>query len=406
MATATIRPDGTIYGGGSLTGGAGSTHATLSDDSDATYASKAAGSPADHVTFATTTKPAGSMLYTIRPWMRLQAPSGTTKADFWASYGLGAVYGQTVTTAATTYYGPTVVVGDQSQAWIDALEMAYRTPSGSNTRFLEAGIDLVFPEPPTCTVTAPSGAVVVSTFDMTWTHTPGTDGGGQAAYHLKIFTAAQYGGSGFDPTTSSAHYDSGYVSSASGLQVGVLGAGTFRIYVRTAQSIGGTPQWSAWDYNDFTVSLTTAEVLTVTAATNPSEASVEIIVDRDTGEDAWDHVELQRISFENLVGDYGQFESGTNIGDGWTALTGGSPTSTSHSLETTGGWSGQFQRLSATLDAGDYWRIGRAFDVVGGDYIIASAMTKATLQDDAVARLAFAFSTNPTHGAGRIQQLD
>jgi hypothetical protein len=194
MATATIRPNGTIYGGGALTGGAGSTHATLADDSDGTYASKASGSPPDHVRMGTTTKPAGAILSTVRPWMKLQSSSGTTKADFWAgnSFGIyGPVYGLTVTSTPTIYYGPTVAVGDQVQSWIDALEMAYRTPSGSNTRFIEAGIDLVFPEPPTVSITAPTGTVSSSDFTIEWTHTPGTDGAGQSAYQLKVYTLSQ-----------------------------------------------------------------------------------------------------------------------------------------------------------------------------------------------------------------------
>jgi hypothetical protein len=408
MATATLRPNGTIYGGGSLTGGAGSTHATLSDDSDGTYASKATGSPPDHVRMGTTTKPAGSVLFTIRPWMKLQSPSGTTKADFWATAGLGAVYGLSVNTTPTIYYGPTVIVGDQSQAWIDALEMAYRTPSGSNTRFLEAGIDLVFPEPPTCTVSAPTGTVTTSAFDMTWAHTPGTDGGGQALYHLKIFTAAQYGGLGFDPTTSAALYDSGYISSSTSSQPGVLGAGVYRIYVRTAQSMGGTPQWSAWDYEDFIVDLFSppAEVLEVTTAIEPSDGSVEIIVDRDTSAEAWEYVEVVRATFTNLLGDYGLFEtegSTPGLGDGWALLTtGSSPTSTSVALGTAGGLVGQYQTLNATVDDGDIYKIAFATDCIGGDEMSASAWVNSSLGANGAARISLIFSYNPSYDAQEI----
>jgi hypothetical protein len=402
MATATLRPDGTIYGGGTLTGGAGSTHATLSDNSDGTYASKAAGSPPDQVRFGTTSKPAGSVLYTARLWMKLQSSSGTTKADFWGSGGFGAVYGLSVSNTPTVYYGPTVVVGDQAQSWIDGLEMAYRTPSGSNTRFLEAGIDLVFPETPTCAVTTPTGALVASEFTMAWTHAPGTDGGGQTHYHIKIFTAAQYGGSGFDPTTSTALYDSGAIASSAGSQVGVLGAGTFRIYVRTAQSLAGSAQWSAWDSNDFTISLTTAEVLAVTAAAEPADGSVEIIVDRDTGTDAWGYIELVRQAFTNLLGDDGKFETEgatPGLGAGWTLLgVLGSPTGTSVSLSSAGGVDGQYQVINATVDAEEGHQIGYAADCVGGDYMSLSAWVyPVSLGANVVPIIGLIFSTDPSH---------
>jgi hypothetical protein len=408
MATATIRPDGTIYGGGTLTGGAGSTHATLSDNSDGTYASKAAGSPPDHVRFGTSSKPAGAILSTIRPWMKLQSSSGTTKADFWASFGLGAVYGLSVNNTPTIYYGPTIIVGDQSQAWIDGLEMLYRTPSGSTTRFLEAGIDLVFPEPPTCAITAPTGTVLTSDFTISWTHTPGTDGAGQSAFQLKTFTAAQFGGFGFDEDTSSAYYDSGTVSSGAGTFPGVgFGAGVWRIYVRTAQAVGGTLQWSAWDYEEITVSLTTAEVLTVTAAAEPADGSVEIIVDRDPAEDAWDHVELIRQAFENILGDDGKFETvgaTPGLGAGWTLLDVlGSPTGTSIALSSTGGIDGQYQVLSATVDDGEGQQIGYAADCVGGDFMILSSWVyPVSLAANAFPILGLIFSANPSHDAQEI----
>jgi hypothetical protein len=409
MATATIRPNATIYGGGTLIGGAGSTHATLADDSDGTYASKAAGSPADHVRFGTTTKPAGSILSTIRPWMKLQSPSGTTKADFYVpQWGPAAVYGLSVSTTPTIYYGPVCPVGDQAQAFIDGLEMAYRTPSGSNTRFLEAGIDLVFPEPPTCAITAPTGTVTTSDVAVAWTHTPGTDGAGQSAYRIKVFTAAQFGDPEFDQGTSEAYYFSGTVSTGSASTTVILGAGVFRVYVRTAQSIAGMLQWSDWDYEQITVSLTTAEVLEVTAAANAADGSVEIIVDRNTANDPWDHVELLRQSFTNLLGDYGKFETEGStptpgLADGWTEIAYASPAAaTSFALDDVDGIDGQYQVLNATVDDGEIFKSGFATDCVGGDLMGFSAWVNSDLGANAAARLSLVFSTNPSHDAQDI----
>jgi hypothetical protein len=413
MATATIRPDGTIYGGGTLTGGAGSTHATLSDNSDGTYASKAAGSPPDHVRFGTSSKPAGAILSTIRPWMKLQSSSGTTKADFYVpQWGPAAVYGLSVTNTPTFYYGPTVVVGDQAQSFIDGLEMAYRTPSGSSTRFLEAGIDLVFPEPPTCAVTAPSGALSASSFAISWTHTPGTDGAGQSAYTVKIFTQAQYITVGFDEDTTPALYDSGITNSSSGGMTGILGAGTYRVYIRTAQVIGGTPQWSAWDSNDFTISLTTSEVDAVTAAAEPADGSVEIIVDIDPATDTAAYVELERNISPNEVtalGIDGTFESGgggeTSVGGivsasvpiGFSVSNGGGTDSTTPTcaILSASGWDGNYVRIGGTFDDGDRLLIqtetGAAFPVSPGDTVSVEAMIHSGLGANCVGRMLIAF---------------
>jgi hypothetical protein len=414
MATATIRPNATIYGGGTLTGGAGSTHATLADDSDGTYASKAAGSPPDHVSMGTTTKPAGSALTSIRPWMKLQSSSGTTKANFTVpQVPQASVTGLSVNNTPTIYYGPTFSVGDQSQAWINALEMTYSTPSGSNTRFLEAGIDLVFPEPPTCAITAPTGTITASSFTIAWTHTPGTNGGAQAAYQVRIFTSRQYLTDGFDEDTTPPHYESGTVASQAASMVGLLSAGLFDIYIRTAQSIGGgTLQWSDWDHELFTVSLTTSEVLEVNAAAEPTNGSVEIIVDIDPATDTASYVELERSIAPNEIiplGIDGTFESGyggetsvtgltsADVPAGFLLYTGGGnePASPTCALLTATGWDDNYCRIGGTFDDGDRLLLqtgtGLAFDVSPGDTIAVEAMIHSGLGANCVGRLLIAF---------------
>lgn len=413
MATATIRPDGTIYGGGSISGGA-TTHGVLADGTsaggaDSSYFAKGNGSPADRVTMATTTKPAGTVLYTARPWARMSVTSGTAKASFWVSglFGdFGHQTGITVTTTPTTYYGPAVQVGDLAQSWIDGLQMAFQNGGSSNLpRFIEAGIDFTFPAAPTVAVTAPTGTLTSSAFTIAWTHTPGADSPtGQTAYQIKVFNAAQFNGIGFDPDVTVPIY--GWTTPGSAASdTGSLGAGIWRIYVRTAQSTGGTSQWSAWDYEQITVTLTTSEVSAVNAAAEPSDGSVEIVVDIDPATDTAAYVELERSVVRNEFVAAGldcQFESGgggnsdvtgvvdASIPDGFEFTLGGGalPASPTAAIQDTPApWDGNYFLMGGTFDATERLLLDTgttSFPVTPGDVVSIEAMIHSTLGTNCV----------------------
>jgi hypothetical protein len=90
------------------------------------------------------------------------------------------------------------------------------------------------------------------------------------------------------------------------------------------------------------------------------------------------------------------------LATGWTEFTVNSPTSTSKSLETTGGWDGQFQRLSATVDFGDFYWIGAAIDAQPGSLLRFDAAVKGTLAADCAVALTVLFSTDPNATVSEI----
>lgn len=411
MSTVIVRPDATLTGNGILTGGA-TFHAVLADNSDASYARMWPELSPTVVDVGSPTKPAGSVTKQVRVRVRASSISvNQTRISWWFNHA-GAAYGVTsrlviAGTTAVEYTGPWTDVGDLSQASLDALTVSVDCdPLNTEARFYEAYLDVLFAEVPSTTVTAPSGALGSSTIDAAWTHTPGTDGGGQAAYEIKAFTDSQYGAVGFDPSTSVAVFAPGIYYLSSTVHSFALGAGTYRVYVRTAQSTNGVLQWAAWDYNDITISFgagTTPEIDAVTAAPDPDSGRVEIVVDRDVAGEAWSAISLERNVAVNQVtalGLDGGFESG---GGGTTAIAGtvSADVPAGFTLTNGGGtdpaapavallasptpWDGTYWRMGGTFDAGDRLLLDMAtswFPVVGGDEIVIGAMAHSTLGAD------------------------
>ena len=107
---------------------------------------------------------------------------------------------------------------------------------------------------PTVSVTAPTGTVSdTSRPTVTWDYTDADDDA-QSVYEVNVFTAAQYGASGFDPAVSVPEWGSGQVTSAdSGVTVPVdLETGvTYRAYVRVGHALGSSSFLSAWAFSQF-----------------------------------------------------------------------------------------------------------------------------------------------------------
>jgi hypothetical protein len=413
---AVLLPNGTIYNAGPVTGAA-SAHAALSDASNASYITLAPEFSASVFDTLGYTKTAGSAIKYVRAIVKASSISVNPVKIRWGFIHAGLVYGETSNlqisgTTATTYNGPWTNVGDLSQASIDALQVFVDAqPLWTSARFYEASLEVLEATPPTTAVTSPTGALTASTFTIAWTHTPGTEGGPQAAYQFKVFTQAQYESVGFSADTSSAQYDSGQTVGTASSVPGVLGAGTFRIYVRTAQYVNGTYQWAAWDYEAITISLTTSEVDAVTPAGDGTLGAIEIIVDIDSATDTADHVELERTADSDAlaaIGIDGDFESGGNgfsfIGSIPNADVpagfhiglggGGSPTTPTSDIQNAPSpWDGNYWLLGGTFDAAD--RLTGNPDtliaVSPGEVVTVGAMLHMGLGANCVAKLGISF---------------
>lgn len=310
MTTVTLRPNGTFsnYRLSSLVGAA-TIHGALSDSSDASYAEylsvDGGGTPGGaNLDMETTTIPAGAVTKSITPVARLKAVGGSGVITVQYGYFDGTSHMNTVVMPAvsfTDYTGASVPV-TLTQTQVDALIMTVQNWSpfdagtGYNAAFADIWLNLVYATQPTVTGTGPTGTyTTTSQPPATWLYAPGSDGGPQTHYQVKIFDDATYLGGGFSPDTSTPDYDSGVViSSATTDQISSLVNDTYRMYVRAAQTINGSAHWSDWSFIGFVINVTTADVASVTATPDNTLARILVTVTRDGGSHAWEFVEVER----------------------------------------------------------------------------------------------------------------
>jgi hypothetical protein len=301
MTTTVLRPNATISG---TPTGAATVHAALSDDSDSSYTDGLA-----QVQLATVAM-SGGVTKTIRARFRESSTGAAiaeSDATFYGSLKLSTgttvvdVSELLVATADRLTVSSVVVPVSLTQAQVDGLtaEAAARPESmSSSVRTYEVYADLVWVAKPVATVTAvtPDPYTASNIVPISWTRTLDADGGAQSRYWVKVFTAAQYGAGGFNPETSTPYWESGNtVSGATSTSTDVLAnSTTYRAYVKIAQTVNGASHWSDWAFDQFAVSVTTSDVLTVVPVASDGTASITVTVNRNTGSAAWDFVEVQR----------------------------------------------------------------------------------------------------------------
>jgi hypothetical protein len=313
VTTTTLVPNSTIlaWAGASIVGGSGSQHAAISDASDSTYLSMSSMSTAfGKYGLGTFTIPAGALVKAARVQLRTLGAAGPRPTTAGVSlrdstgvelqgYSMPIPFGgpTDIATASAGVVNWTQTVVDNLQFWIRKVN------SGNLAVFLyEAEVELTYVAKPTVTVTGPSGTITTATPSVTFTFVgddDADDGGALRKVEARVFTAAQYGAGGFDAATSTAAWESGVVDSDSAIVVaGPLDDGiTYKAYVRAAQLVNGTPQWSDFDDGStFTTDTDPPVVDTITIDTTSSWEAGKLLINvaRDTGAPDWTHVNLER----------------------------------------------------------------------------------------------------------------
>lgn len=310
MATVTLSPNGTRLNSNMAITGAATIEAALTDASDASYVNAAVLGGFCQVELSSTSLPAGARVRQLQVTVRAAANNGSfvparAIATLFRSDGtaLGISADRSdLTTGIVTFSGAPGAL-ELTQAEIDGLYLAIDpfqvissfAPFAS--RIHEASVALVYAEVPTCAVSAPTGTVTTTSQPpIVFTHTPGSDGGGQVRYQVRVFTAAQYGIAGFDPQTSTATWESGeVVSSASTVIPARLANGTtYRAYVRTAQFVSGSPHWSTWAFSQFSTSWTNPTIQAISATPDATLGRHRLVVDRNTGTPNWTRLFVER----------------------------------------------------------------------------------------------------------------
>jgi len=269
VSTQTLLPNASSSASSAFTvTGAGSVHAALNDTSDSSYVKRAASTYAEAtswlvVSCSNYTIPAGSIVRRVRTRVKVLVPSGgalgfgLADADTWRFKASKTI---APTGSAVWVSGPWETTpaggGSWTQERLDAASVALRDyawdSSGYVATIYEAKLEVEVVAAPTLSVTAPTGSQSSPSPTCTWTYT-GTDGYQQAAYIVKVFDSATYGGGGFNPDTSTPVWETAGYGTATSIPLGPLPtAPTQRAYVKVQASSG---LWSAWAYSGFTYSV-------------------------------------------------------------------------------------------------------------------------------------------------------
>ena len=250
MSTARLRPDG-VYSNQWQVHGGPNAAAVVADDYDFSYLQGQFAGDFTSLAFGSFTVPAGAVIRSITPIVRVGVDDPTSGAYF--AYQLTIANNNTVVTSylsptATSQLGDTPphvwwltgLTGHQSQDTIDNLGFKFDAgivTGKTHCLITEIYCDVLYVPPPTTVATGPTGTLRINNPTVTWVHQPGADApGGQEAYRIIIY----------DTGTGGVAYDTGEV--AGGAQSQVVGPlpleHSYIAYVYTRQSTDGYVQWS------------------------------------------------------------------------------------------------------------------------------------------------------------------
>jgi hypothetical protein len=286
MPTTTLRPTSSSGPTYNLIGGT-VIHTVLNDQSDATMAEGGGPGILYQVGFSGFTLPAGAVIKSVQPFMRgrcnaIDAPSWAGEVGKLtingvqttvATGGIGAAWSWNTT--PWTNNGGLVLTAAYSEAMVNGVSLTADGTGAARVEFSELWMDVIYASAPTCSAVTPSGAITTTRQPTVgWTFNQGADGsGGQTYFRVKVFTAAVYGGGGFDPLTSSAAYDSGVINSASvshALSAPLANGVTYKAYVLVYQTTNGVNQpataYTAGSAFNIAITVPTPTAVTPTAS--------------------------------------------------------------------------------------------------------------------------------------------
>lgn len=280
MSGVTINPDATSSNTGALTGGA-SAHAVLSDSDDATYVTYDT-DELSTVTFGSPSIPAGAIVKSYSLVVR-----GRSSSSLFPLSQITSVLLLDSAIAATS----TQIVNWSSLAQWQALYHVDTVDADPETATVivqsktavplilsKIRLDVVYVVQPVVTVDSLGGTITDNNRPtVEWTPTLDTAGGPQTFGQVRWFSEAQYTAGGFDPDTSSS-LTNDYVTDAttSIRSETTLVNGTYRAYVRVAQTVNGVGHFSDWDYEEVVIAVDTPGIPTLDPIAAPASGRIEI----------------------------------------------------------------------------------------------------------------------------------
>lgn len=291
----------------------------LADFSNSTWIGTSVGFPNSRldVHFSTFALPTRAQVREVQVYFKGRA-SSSAGADDELTISLGREVGGVIEWAAAMVAlvpvnglftvdsaGPlaTSIAGnDWNQSDIDNLLVRFERRSavtaGSTIDLAEAQVLVVYNQAPVVVVTAPTGSTVpTSRPTVTWTYSD-PEGDPAEVTEVRVFSAAQYGATGFDPGSISVKpvWESGalYGSVTSApLTADLLNNTTYRAYVR-ARDLGSVYRFGPWANSQFTVSLTPPPTPTMTATADSVLNRFTIVVTPGAGTPATQFFDVER----------------------------------------------------------------------------------------------------------------
>lgn len=242
MPVVTTRPNATIQlgSGWSVVGAGGVAHTATADEVDTTYVQSTVRCRLDSqvlkLALGDIAIPAGSKIFSVRMRIRTERVTGfviqplcififvalviraafTVNITVLIKLSLSFLVPRTVTTGWTTNDQPALLQHPDGGEWTQDSFNAHqfhiaREALGGPLRISAVYADVTYNERPVGTATGPTGTVTDTTRPLvSWTYAD-LDGDRQQSYSVRVFTAAQYGAVGFDPATSVAYTESGWL---------------------------------------------------------------------------------------------------------------------------------------------------------------------------------------------------
>lgn len=317
MTFVMLDPNSTGANTGAVTGT--NAHSALSDGSDSTFVDFDYGEAA-LLGLTDLSLPAGAVLVSAQAWARVEklatAPGGlftSLIADSTETSTVG------ITWDSPDFTGGAFAWGGLTDSGLDGAILGVGCQSLTSLRVYKAWIRVQYLTQPTVNVTAPTGTVTAGGLSVAWV--PSFDAHAWSSpsfWEVKVFSSAQYGAGGFDPSTSTPTlFDAGEDGATSKQFTEMLADGSYRAYVRVAA--GNSPdQWSSWDYEGFTVSISRPGVPSISAVANTADGCIVATVDDTSGSASTDYFEIQH------TGNWadGWTNVRTELGDGRVAATG------------------------------------------------------------------------------------
>jgi len=331
MTVTTLRPDSTVLNTNVNTSGGASAFSVLDDspDNDATVAQGTANRAEARLSLTTTTVGATSRVMQAR--IRGRGAHEGTDVGHAENVNL-RLYDPTVkesgrnngfssystTFAAYSAGWETTPPGGTawSQAIVDRLQArAYWTSSvnGFFIKLSELYVDLDIYTQPTVSGVTVTGSTTTTRPDFSYTFAQ-VEGLPQEARQVKVFSAAQYGATGFDPATSTATWDSGVVlgpDTTGTTGVDLTNGTTYKWYVSAGIAWPAAQGLGAYWYSTWVASAAT------TVATIPPPAPT-ITVSQQTGLPGYRNLIRVTAPVNLLTANQASLETDTT---GWAAVT-------------------------------------------------------------------------------------